>query len=263
MGLMLDKSKGLVLGSELVTGAFVNGVAFPWPSFSASGTGFTASVTGSFNIYQVANPNGISIVSGRWYRVTVNITQSTDDSVSVILQSSSTGGGVASSTCFTFGPASATTITGYLQATSTTTAYLQFSQQGTTITFNVASVSVRELPGNHATSTGTKRPKLAARYNLLTYTEQFDNGVWSKDNATITTNAAVAPDGTTTADLFVENASTALHRFSNISVANSGTNVFVASLDIESDTDNNEVTMVLKYNIIDTGISDQVQITFQ
>jgi phage baseplate assembly protein W len=40
-------------------------------------------------------------------------------------------------------------------------------------------------------------------------------------------------------------------------------NVFVASLDITSDTDNNEVTMVLKYNIIDTGISDQVQITFQ
>ena len=40
-------------------------------------------------------------------------------------------------------------------------------------------------------------------------------------------------------------------------------NVFVASLDIESDTDNNEVTIVLKYNIIDTGISDQVQITFQ
>ena len=40
-------------------------------------------------------------------------------------------------------------------------------------------------------------------------------------------------------------------------------NIFVASLDIVSDTDNNEVTIVLKYNIIDTGISDQVQITFQ
>jgi hypothetical protein len=40
-------------------------------------------------------------------------------------------------------------------------------------------------------------------------------------------------------------------------------NVSIASLDLISDADNNEVTMVLKYNIIDTGISDQVQITFQ
>ena len=40
-------------------------------------------------------------------------------------------------------------------------------------------------------------------------------------------------------------------------------NIFVASLDIVSDTDNNEVTMILKYNVIDTGISDQLQITFQ
>ena len=40
-------------------------------------------------------------------------------------------------------------------------------------------------------------------------------------------------------------------------------NVFVASLELLSDTDNNEVTIVLKYNIIDTGISDQLQITFQ
>ena len=40
-------------------------------------------------------------------------------------------------------------------------------------------------------------------------------------------------------------------------------NISIASLDINSDTDNNEITMILKYNIIDTGISDQVQITFQ
>ena len=40
-------------------------------------------------------------------------------------------------------------------------------------------------------------------------------------------------------------------------------NISIASLDINSDTDNNEITMTLTYNIIDTGISDQVQITFQ
>lgn len=40
-------------------------------------------------------------------------------------------------------------------------------------------------------------------------------------------------------------------------------NVAVVSLDVLSDTDNNEITVVLKYNIVDTGISDQLQITFQ
>jgi hypothetical protein len=38
------------------------------------------------------------------------------------------------------------------------------------------------------------------RVNLALYSEQFDNAGWTKDNATITANAAVAPDGTTTAD---------------------------------------------------------------
>lgn len=40
-------------------------------------------------------------------------------------------------------------------------------------------------------------------------------------------------------------------------------NVRILSLDIVQDTDNNEVTVIIKYNIIDTGISDQLQITFQ
>jgi len=38
------------------------------------------------------------------------------------------------------------------------------------------------------------------RANLLTYSEQFDNVVWSRSNVTITANAIVAPDGNTTAD---------------------------------------------------------------
>jgi hypothetical protein len=54
--------------------------------------------------------------------------------------------------------------------------------------------------GNHATSTGTKRPKLAARYNLLTYSEQFDNAAWVKTDASVSANTGIAPDGTTTAD---------------------------------------------------------------
>lgn len=39
---------------------------------------------------------------------------------------------------------------------------------------------------------------------LDTYSEQFDNAAWTKRQATITPNAAIAPDGTMTADKLVE-----------------------------------------------------------
>ena len=58
---------------------------------------------------------------------------------------------------------------------------------------------------NHASqATPAYRPVLSAKVNLLTYTEQFNNGVWvqapGSQTTTVTANAGVAPDGTTTAD---------------------------------------------------------------
>jgi len=40
-------------------------------------------------------------------------------------------------------------------------------------------------------------------------------------------------------------------------------NVVVASLDILQNPDDNTITVILKYNVIDTGITDQIQISFQ
>jgi phage baseplate assembly protein W len=40
-------------------------------------------------------------------------------------------------------------------------------------------------------------------------------------------------------------------------------NVVVASLNIYTSPDDNEITVELKYNVIDTGITDQIQISFQ
>lgn len=47
--------------------------------------------------------------------------------------------------------------------------------------------------------------------NLLTYTEQLNNAVWYKGNVTVTTSAAVSPDGTNTANKVYEDASSAQH----------------------------------------------------
>ena len=45
------------------------------------------------------------------------------------------------------------------------------------------------------------------RTNLLTYSEQFDNAAWLKTRASITANAAIAPDGTVTADKLIADTS--------------------------------------------------------
>lgn len=49
------------------------------------------------------------------------------------------------------------------------------------------------------------------RTNLLTYSEQFDNAVWDKLEATITANAIAAPSGSIATDLVIPTASNATH----------------------------------------------------
>jgi len=47
--------------------------------------------------------------------------------------------------------------------------------------------------------------------NSLRYSNAFDNAAWTKTGTTVTANAAVAPDGSTTADKIVETAVTSAH----------------------------------------------------
>ncbi len=49
------------------------------------------------------------------------------------------------------------------------------------------------------------------RLNLIIYTQEFDNAAWSKSNLTVTQNAGVAPDGTTTSDKLIPNTSNVSH----------------------------------------------------
>lgn len=51
-----------------------------------------------------------------------------------------------------------------------------------------------------------------SRQNLCLQSQTFDNASWSKDNGSLTANAAVAPDGTQTADLFIANTTLSVHR---------------------------------------------------
>jgi hypothetical protein len=71
------------------------------------------------------------------------------------------------------------------------------------------------------------------RTNLLTYSENFDNAIWTKGNSTIIPNAAIAPDGTLTADKYVESTANGAHSTVYVFNAVSG-NTYTASYYIKS-----------------------------
>lgn len=49
--------------------------------------------------------------------------------------------------------------------------------------------------------------------NSCLYSDQIDNAAWTKSNGSITANAGVAPDGTSTADRFTENATPTVQHY--------------------------------------------------
>jgi hypothetical protein len=190
VGLMLDKSKGLVLGPELAPAAYTG---------TASG-GF--SITSTSIVRDGVTPAGnaqltlqATVTSGLWYKITFTAAGLSGDNTIIRVGSPTTGE--------FYRITSAGTYTIYLPA-GVTAAILAFAPfAGTAGGITITNIGIKLIPGNHATSTGTKRPKLAARYNLLTYSEQFDNGAWTKSSATaVNTTATTDPLGGTTADLF-------------------------------------------------------------
>ena len=200
VGLMLDRSRGLVLGSEQrSTGA---------AGLQGTATAATFNATtfaGAATRVDVSNQSFV-VFSGFTPNVLVRITVECLTGNALIRSATLTApGGVAESI------AAGQTVTSVIQATATGTMGVASTVNGTTSTFIVH--SVRELPGNHALqATSASRPVLRSRYNLLTYSEQFDNAGWTKTNSTVTANASVAPDGTTTAEKVIADNTNNLHQ---------------------------------------------------
>lgn len=82
--------------------------------------------------------------------------------------------------------------------------------------------------GSNATLVDSTGKVTYAPNNLLTYSAQFDNAAWSKTAATVTADAAVSPDGTTTADKLIESATAGAHNIVQTSTVFNAT-VYVAS----------------------------------
>ena len=202
VGLMLDKSQGLVLGSELNDGLDVlaNWTVFGTNTIAQDGDAikvtYVSNALGAYSLFQAAKGLSTNLTVGQWYKVTGQAKVNTG-SANVTINTASvwTSSAITSTTYVDF--------TIYFLCDNATTNYIAFSNLQTGEEIWIRGVSVKSLAGNHASqSTAASRPVLRARYNLLTYSEQFDNAAWSKISGTsITANATTAPNGTTTADL--------------------------------------------------------------
>ena len=196
VGLVLDLSMGGTLGAELFSGV---------PS--TLGAGWVNNGNGTFSIDGSQGATSdlvfpLGLVSGKYYRVTYTVT-----------------GGAGSLRA----QVGASGLEPFSSARGERTLTLQSSnvnltfQAGAGVTGTISVVSIRHVPGNHASqATALSRPTLGrwpkgGRRNLLTWTEDFSNAVWVKDTDTlgtatapvVTPNYGLAPDGSTSASRVV------------------------------------------------------------
>jgi hypothetical protein len=217
VGLRLDKSKGLVLGSELIANGDFSGGSTGW-TITASGTntitissGSVRFVTnGSADAATLSQPWSGATAVGKYYRITFDVLSGSTGQLKITTLGVST---VIGEHTFTATPgAKSFTL---VSANVTNIGISRVVGQSADATID--NISVKEIPGNHAVApTDAARPTYGiepktGRRNLLTYTEQFENAVWTTSGSTISVNAAVAPDGMTTADKLVEDTANSQH----------------------------------------------------
>ena len=172
VGLMLDKSQGMVLGLEVLTNADFTGGATGWISNAGTSCTFSA---GSVSYLTVGSGQGVyqsGVASaGKLYKVSYTCTSYTSGNFSVYV------GGSAG-----IGRNSTGTFTEYVfVAVNSVNTNAGIFCAGGSLSASFDDISVKVVSGNHAIQPNvTNRPILSARVNLLTKTEDFsDATAWS------------------------------------------------------------------------------------
>lgn len=145
VGLVLDKSQGLVVGPELITNGDFSLGTTGW----TTGTGWSIASGIATKIVSAANANltqtSLVITSGKYYRVTYTLNYTAGGFVPIL-------GGTSGPTRLSSG-----TYTDVILAGSTNTSFVMFGN--TAAAGSVDNISIRLLAGNHATqATSTQRP---------------------------------------------------------------------------------------------------------
>ena len=204
VGLMLDKSKGLALGAELVTnGDFATDTGWTkdtgWTI--SSGTANASSVGIGTGVYQP-----IAGAINTWYRITVTVSNYVSGSIAVTLFSGDNGPLISANGVYAY----------YLQKRTLSPNYAGAACFSSAFTGSVDNISVKQIAGNHAfqgdltTGAAAKRPMLSARVNLLTKTEDFSDASWLRGTGVnVATTSVAAPNGTlTVSKYYLSNLST-------------------------------------------------------
>lgn len=192
VGLVLDKSRGLTLGSEKWTGS-------PTLAANWSGSGGTYTSNGGTGFITVAAIGSAYLTVGKVYKTSFTVSNVTSGSVSSPYDGEGTNGA-------------------YKTANGTYERIFRAAADGLYIYSNgfagtVSNITVKEVTGNHASqTTAASRPVVSARYNLLTRTEEFDNAAWTKTETSIGAIAIANPvNGAVNADLVIASATTGYH----------------------------------------------------
>jgi hypothetical protein len=76
-----------------------------------------------------------------------------------------------------------------------------------------------------------------SRTNLITYSENFSQSVWSKQNVTISSNSAISPDGSLNSDLLQETSANSIHYCREVLTVTSGVEFTVSFFAKKKDYD--------------------------
>lgn len=158
VGLWIDKSKGLVVGSDLSTnGNFAVGTGWAFGAGWAIASGIAQATATSSDFYQPL----ASVALGKYYEITFTISNYSAGTIRPFV------GNVA--VIGTWVSANGT----YTQRLFCFNAALEWGFRTTGFTGHLDNVSIKEISGgNHAyQTTSAARPTRSARYNLLTKTE--------------------------------------------------------------------------------------------
>jgi hypothetical protein len=107
-----------------------------------------------------------------------------------------------------------------IESGSFPTSYIRNTTGSSTVT---RSADVTSIEGNDF---GT--------FNLLQYSEEFDNAGWTKSESTVSANNYTAPDGTFTAEKVEETSATAEHRIAQASSSGATTNTVAFSVFVKA-----------------------------
>ena len=161
VGLILDKSKGLVLGPELVTnGDFSNGTT-GWSAYNGNTSISVVSgalrVTINSGTATACTTDAITTVVGKMYEFSINMLGTTGTGYKFYIGDSFGGGGP-----YAQNPITGTGSFKVLFVATSTTTYVNFEVTGVAGNYgDFDNISIRELPGNHASqATAAKRPVL-------------------------------------------------------------------------------------------------------